>query len=137
MNHCPLNGGRRSSLVLKFMHTGSQSVKYAFQYPFVKEYDTKKYQEAVTKEELCKVKHKQHTTKHALSVGKNITLSKNIINSKDWEDYCLSSKSDHIISCPDKILKTIKDAKVHQLNKGFEKYRKKLERKAAIKGKSN
>ena len=82
----------------------------------------------MTKEELCKIKHKTNSAKHQLTFGKHIISSKNITTSEDWENYCSKSKSDHIISCPQELLKTIEDKKVHKINRGFEKYRKKIEK---------
>ena len=72
-------------------------------------YNSKQYREAKTKEEQCKVH---------LDDWKNRTEKM----MKEYDEYCPKSKSNNIIFCPKKIIKTLdkgKEKKVQWINDYF------------------
>ena len=84
------------------------------------EYDTKKYREAITKKELCKV--------DLVSLwGENPAYDKLPIEKmrKEYHEYCPKSKSHNIVSCPEKIIKRKNDIRVQWINDYFKKNGKK------------
>ena len=84
------------------------------------EYDTKKYREAITKKQLCKV--------DLVSLwGENPAYDKLSIEKmrKEYHEYCPKSKSNNIIFCPKKIINRKKDKKVKWINNYFKNFGKK------------
>ena len=79
-------------------------------------YSTKKYREATTKKEQCKVPLKPDW-------GLNPAYDKLPIEKmrKEYHEYCPKSKSNNIIFCPKKIIKRKNDKKVQWINDDFEK----------------
>ena len=94
------------------------------------EYDKKKYREAITKKQLCKV--------DLVSLwGENPTYDKLPIEKmrKEYHEYCPKSKSNNIIICPQQIIKRKKDIRVQWTNDYFKRYGKKgRKRKTKRKG---
>ena len=84
------------------------------------EYDKKKYREAITKKQLCKV--------DLVSLwGENPAYDKLPIEKmrKEYHEYCPKSKSHNIVSCPKKIIKRKNDIRVQWINDYFKKNGKK------------
>ena len=82
-------------------------------------YSTKKYREATTKKEQCKV-----------------PLKPDCGSKKKYHEYCPKSKSSNIVFCPEKIIKRRKDEKVQWINdyfKNLAKESKKVKTKNARK----
>ena len=95
------------------------------------EYDTKKYREAITKKELCKVDLVSRW-------GDDPNYDKLPIEKmrKEYHEYCPKSKSNNIIICPQQIIKRKKDIRVQWTNDYFQRYGKKgRKRKTKRKGK--
>ena len=67
-------------------------------------YSSKKYREAITKVEQCKVPLEGYQGRK-----------------KEYDKYCPKSKSNNIIFCPKKIIKRKNDKKVQWINDDFEK----------------
>ena len=100
------------------------------------EYDKKKYREAITKKELCKV--------DLVSLwGENPAYDKLSIEKmrKEYHEYCPKSKSNNIIICPQQIIKRKKDIRVQWTNDYFKrvgkKGRKRKTKRKGKKGRSN
>ena len=92
-------------------------------------YSTKKYREATTKKEQCKVPLKPDWG----SNQDQMTLEK---LRKEYHEYCPKSKSSNIVFCPEKIIKRRKDEKVQWINdyfKNLAKESKKVKTKNARK----
>ena len=82
-------------------------------------YSTKKYREATTKKEQCKV-----------------PLKPDCGSKKEYHEYCPKSKSSNIVFCPEKIIKRKKDKKVQLINDYFRNLgRKSKKKKNTKKGK--
>ena len=75
-------------------------------------YSSKEHREATTKEELCKVPI------DGWEVGKAGNMEK---MKKEYNEYCLKSKSNNIIFCPEEIIKRKRDKKVQWINDHFKK----------------
>ena len=75
-------------------------------------YSSKEYREATTKEEQCKVPI------DGWEIGKSGDMEK---MKKEYQEYCLKSKSNNIVSCPKKIIKRKKDKKIEWINDNFKK----------------
>ena len=75
-------------------------------------YGSKEYREATTKEEQCKVPI------DGWEIGKSGDMEK---MKKEYQEYCLKSKSNNIVSCPKKIIKRKKDKKIEWINDNFKK----------------
>ena len=75
-------------------------------------YSSKEYREATTKEEQCKVPI------DGWEIGKSGDMEK---MKKEYNEYCLKSKSNNIIFCPEEIIKRNKDKKVKWINDYFKK----------------
>ena len=83
-------------------------------------YNTKKYREAITEKQLCKV--------DLISLwGENPTYDKLPIEKmrKEYHEYCPKSKSNNIVFCPDQIIKRKKDKKLQWINDFFKNIEKK------------
>ena len=92
-------------------------------------YSTKKYREATTKKEQCKVPLKPDWG----SNQDQMTLEK---LRKEYHEYCPKSKSTNIVFCPEKIIKRKKDKKVQLINDYFRNLgRKSKKKKNTKKGK--
>ena len=90
-------------------------------------YSTKKYREATTIKEQCKVPLKP-------DLGSN--QDQMLIERKEYHEYCPMSKSSNIVFCPEKIIKRRKDEKVQWINdyfKNLAKESKKVKTKNARK----
>ena len=85
-------------------------------------YSTKKYREATTKKEQCKVPLKPDWG----SNQDQMTLEK---LRKEYHEYCPKSKSSNIVFCPEKIIKRKKDKKVQWINEYFKHFGKKNDKK--------
>ena len=82
---------------------------------FVQEYDTVAYRMASRKKELCTMKR--------------FPTVDNVTTPEEFKNYCLKSKSNLILPCPEKILKT-KDEFVRNHNQNYTKMFKKYKRRA-------
>ena len=95
------------------------------------DYNTKKFREAMTKKEQCKV--------DLISIwGPNPTYDKLTIEKmrKEYHEYCPKSKSNNIVFCPKQIIKRKKDIRVQWINDYFKRDGKKgRKRKTKRKGK--
>ena len=95
------------------------------------DYNTKKFREAMTKKEQCKV--------DLISIwGPNPPYDKLPIEKmrKEYHEYCPKSKSNNIVFCPKQIIKRKKDIRVQWTNDYFKRYGKKgRKRKTKRKGK--
>ena len=85
-------------------------------------YSTKKYREATTKKEQCKVPLKPDWG----SNQDQMTLEK---LRKEYHEYCPKSKSSNIVFCPEKIIKRKKDKKVQLINDYFKNLGRKSKKK--------
>ena len=83
-------------------------------------YSSKKYRDAITKEEQCKVPIDLWEEYHE--------------RRREYDKYCPKSKSNNIILCPQKIINRKKDEKAQWINDYFKNIGKKVKR-AAKKGK--
>ena len=75
-------------------------------------YSSKEYREATTKEEQCNVPI------DGWEIGKSGDMEK---MKKEYQEYCLKSKSNNIVSCPKEIIKRKKDKKIEWINDNFKK----------------
>ena len=92
-------------------------------------YSTKKYREATTKKDQCKVPLKPDWG----SNQDQMTLEK---LRKEYHEYCPKSKSSNIVFCPEKIIKRKKDKKIQLINDYFKNLgRKSKKKKNTKKGK--
>ena len=92
-------------------------------------YSTKKYREATTKKEQCKV-----PLKPDLGSNQDQMLIEKL--RKEYHEYCPKSKSNNIIICPQQIIKRKKDIRVQWTNDYFKRVGKKgRKRKTKRKGK--
>ena len=85
-------------------------------------YSTKKYREATTKKEQCKVPLKPDWG----SNQDQMTLEK---LRKEYHEYCPKSKSSNIVFCPEKIIKRKKDIRVKWINDYFKNLGRKSKKK--------
>ena len=83
-------------------------------------YSTKKYREATTKKEQCKVPLKP-------DLGSNQDQMQKL--RKEYHEYCPKSKSNNIVFCPEKIIKRKKDKRVQWINDYFTNLLKKRRKK--------
>ena len=86
-------------------------------------YRSKEYREATTKEELCKAPIDRW------EVGKAGNMEK---MKKEYNEYCLKSKSNNIIFCPEEIIKRNNDKKVKWINDYFKNYFKTQEERSIL-----
>ena len=89
-------------------------------------YSTKKYREATTKKEQCKV-----PIKPVLGSNQDQMLKLR----KEYHEYCPKSKSNNIVFCPEKIIKRKKDKRVQWINDYFKNLVKKRRKKRTKKKK--
>ena len=94
-------------------------------------YHTKKYREAITKEEQCKVKVESDWALYPLGIGqfstnKNMSLEQ---MRKEYHEYCPKSKSNNIIFCPKQIIKRKKDIRIKWINDYFKNLGKRSRKK--------
>ena len=90
-------------------------------------YSTKKYREATTKKEQCKV---------PLMPDLGSNQDQMLKLRKEYHEYCPMSKSSNIVFCPEKIIKRKKDKKVQLINDYFKNLgRKSKKKKNTKKGK--
>ena len=87
-------------------------------------YGVKKFREAISKEEQCKVPLMPDW-------GLNPTYDKLPIEKmrKEYHEYCPKSKSSNIVFCPEKIIKRKKDKKVQLINDYFKNLGRKCKKK--------
>ena len=85
-------------------------------------YSTKKYREATTKKEQCKV-----PLKPDLGSNQDQMLIEKL--RKEYHEYCPKSKSNNIVFCPEKIIKRKKDKRVQWINDYFKNLVKKRRKK--------
>ena len=85
-------------------------------------YSTKKYREATTKKEQCKV-----PLKPDLGSNQDQMLIEKL--RKEYHEYCPKSKSNNIVFCPEKIIKRKKDKRVQWINDYFTNLVKKRRKK--------
>ena len=91
-------------------------------------YSTKKYREATTKKEQCKVPLKPDL----VSYQDQMLIEK---LRKEYHEYCPKSKSNNIVFCPEKIIKRKKDKRVQWINDYFKNLVKKRRKKRTKKKK--
>ena len=84
-------------------------------------YSSKKYRDAITKEEQCKVPIDLWEEYHE--------------RRREYDKYCPKSKSNNIILCPQKIINRKKDEKAQWINDYFKNIGKKSKERTRKKGK--
>ena len=107
-------------------------------------YSPKKFREAITKEEHCKVP--LDSDWGSKPIYDNLSFKDRSLRSfkdflienmrKEYHEYCPKSKSSNIVFCPEKIIKRKKDEKVQWINdyfKNLAKESKKVKTKNARK----
>ena len=97
-------------------------------------YDTRKFRDATSKKEQCKVdlhsdwEGKPPNPKYKKSYVKEIE--------KEYHKYCPKSKSNNYIFCPKRIIKKRNDEKVQWINDYFKNFAKKSKKKKKYKRKN-
>ena len=95
------------------------------------DYDTKKFRDAMTKEEQCEAKLESIWGPNPNY--EHLPLEK---MRKEYHEYCPKSKSNNIIFCPKNIIKRKKDKRVQWINDYFKNFGKKSKKKKSGKKKS-
>ena len=92
-------------------------------------YDTKKFRDAASKKEQCKV-NLQSDWEGKPPNPKYKKWEKNIKeNEKEFHEYCPKSKSNNYIFCPKSIIKKTNDEKVQWINDYFKNFKKRSKKK--------